>query len=855
MPLRLAAQPASRLVPAIGAGLAILIVCFQSLDMARKRNDAIAHAQRLSSSLTGMSAEYFARSFEVIDRALIAAADAFQEFRAGEMGDGEPARHRAYEALRAIHGGTPALIGIAWSDASGNLIVRSTSPARLQINNAVQPSFVVHREKEIGLYIADPVRSLVDGQWIVLISRRLRGADGEFLGVVQASLNVDHLVQTYGDLRFTDGGVVSLFTNRTGALVLYGAETRSHLGQSVADIKTFSDAEQRRTAPITRRTTALDGEVRILSYRTVGDFPLIAAVGFTVDGVLASWWRELAFTIGISVLLAAVLSGGSIVLGRLLARRERDVAVRRTAEIATQAKSEFLATVSHEIRTPLNGIIGYTELLADTALAAPQRHHLAVIDTSARTLLALLNDVLDFSRIEAGRLTLVDAPFDIAQTIDGAVSAIRSIATRKGLSLDVEMPSSLPIALGDSGRVRQILLNLLGNAIKFTSHGGVRLTVDRLTGQVGRLQLRIAVSDSGPGMDSETQARLFERFSQADSTIGRRFGGTGLGLAITKPLVEMMGGKIGIVSTPGAGSTFWFTLDLAIASSDAAAAVSTPHSDPTVPAEPRRVLVVDDMEVNRTLAHAILEKAGHHVENAADGAQALDKIRSSRFDVVLMDVNMPEMDGFEATARIRSLSHGHARIRIIALTASATATDIMRCRQVGMDGHVAKPIDRHLLLQAIETGSRWLNPAMLQFEREVAGTTNAETLDRRHLEELERYLGHASIAGMAAMAIKQLGDAQPRLVALAAAQNWSALSREGHTIVSVAGNLGAHALSAAFRRIEVEALGIVNADRDDRSAEQEAELDALIDAGLTLMRITAQALRERYALDKVQLES
>jgi len=846
MPLGLAILPASRLVPIVGAILAIGIVCFEGIDVARKHRATLAQANRLSIALTNVSAEYFARTFEGIDRAVIAAVDASHVYRAGELGAGDAARLRAHEVLRGIHGDTPALISIAWIDAAGGEIARSTTPARQAVNSPPLPAFAAHRDEQIGLYVGEPVRSLIDGQWIMLISRGIRDANGAFLGTVQASLNIDYLAQTYRDLQFTDDGVVSLFTRATGSLILFGAESRAHLGTSVADIATFRDSTRHGASTIAKRSTALDGKDRIMSYRAVGDFPLVAAVGFSVDSLLSAWRHDLAITGVLTLLLAGIASSGGFAFGRLLAVRERECAAQNNAEIANRAKSEFLATVSHELRTPLNGIIGYAELLAETPLDAAQRHDLEIIDTSARALHHLLNDLLDFSRIEAGRLAFVESDFDIMQTIDGAVAAVRGIATRKSLTMDVRAPPDMPMVIGDAGRVRQILLNLLGNAVKFTIQGEVRLAAHKLDSPPDRLAIHVAISDTGPGITAEAQSRLFERYSQADSTIGHRFGGAGLGLAITKSLVELMGGTIGVVSTVGEGSTFWFKLDLRLAPHDTLQEVTPRVMGPDRSQAARRVLVVDDLEVNRNLAKAILEKAGHEVELAADGREAVEKVNKGAFEAVLMDVNMPGMDGFEATARIRSLASNQAKIRIVALTASATAGDIMRCRQVGMDGHVAKPIDRHLLLEAIDAPKRWLSPTDLHFEREIPDNTVFHILDDAQLDDLERYLGRASIAGMAGMAIRRIEEMEPRLIALVAARDWRILAREAHAIVSMAGNIGAHSLSMLFRRVEVESLGASATSFLDRTLAQETMLEDLLEKGLHELQATVRALHARY---------
>jgi PAS domain S-box-containing protein len=364
------------------------------------------------------------------------------------------------------------------------------------------------------------------------------------------------------------------------------------------------------------------------------------------------------------------------------------------AEAATVAKSQFLANMSHEIRTPLTGVIGFAGLLKSMGdLPADARRYAERIHKSADALLSVVNDVLDFSKLEADQMDLDPRPTDPSALVEDTVDLIRHRAAEKGLEIDIHGTAMPATVLADAPRLRQVLLNLLTNAVKFTDRGAISIEAHHAAGE-----LAVSVRDTGPGVPAQLAGRLFQRFSQVDGSNARQHGGTGLGLAISKALVELMGGQIGMQSEPGRGSTFWFRVP---APATEAPRQAGPECGAGVMLKPVRVLVVDDVAVNRELVGAILSAFDADVHEAASGAEAIEASAATAFDVILMDLQMPEMDGLAATAAIRGRPGPNSGTPIVALSANVLPAQVEACLAGGMNDHVAKPIDAAELLSKV----------------------------------------------------------------------------------------------------------------------------------------------------------
>ncbi|MFY0992020.1 ATP-binding protein [Halomonas sp. C05BenzN] len=498
--------------------------------------------------------------------------------------------------------------------------------------------------------------------------------------------------------------------------------------------------------------------------------------------------------------------------------RELEVSA-RSAESASQAKSEFLATVSHEVRTPLNGVIGMSDLLLDQPLEGRARHYARTIHDSAGLLLELINDLLDFSKIEAGRLELESRPLELPELVDGVITLFVHRAEARGVTLVSRLDPALPVrVVSDPGRLRQVLLNLLSNAIKFTEAGEVRLEV----AAGGDNRIRFEVIDSGCGIEADQLPRLFEPFQQGDASTARRFGGTGLGLAICRRLVEAMGGRVGVESEPGAGSRFWFTLPLIPAQVESPLLAGVEPSPQPMHLDEARLLVVEDNPVNQQVAVAMLERLGCRVAIAERGVDALERVSRERFDLIFMDVQMPDMDGLEVTRRLRERGGWSAEVPIVAMTAGGPGGEQARCLAAGMSGYLTKPLFQDALDEILRRHLKHVGTMPARPKAQNEPVSAEQTLDPATLAALQESLGEAGLAELVALYRRQAVDRLAELERAVAEDDGDRVRELAHQLKGESSSLGAVKVSGLALRLEhmgashrlVEAVAVLGILRD-----------------------------------------
>jgi signal transduction histidine kinase/HPt (histidine-containing phosphotransfer) domain-containing protein/ActR/RegA family two-component response regulator len=513
--------------------------------------------------------------------------------------------------------------------------------------------------------------------------------------------------------------------------------------------------------------------------------------------------------------------------------RERTAALEEAKEgalAASRAKSEFLANMSHEIRTPMNGVIGMTALLAETPLTATQKSYVDTIQASGTALLALINDILDFSKMESARVEIERAPFRLATVVEESLEIVAPLAARQGLALHREVAAGMPEALvGDFARTRQVLLNLLGNAVKFTPRGEVRVAVSARTLSDGRVEAHFAVTDTGIGIPREELGRLFVAFQQLDGSLARKHGGTGLGLAISKSLTELMGGEIWAESTAGKGSTFHFTIVGEAAAAPLRRAVLPDRGDRSGARHPLRILVAEDHPLNRQVMLGLLEHLGYGADIAGNGGEALEALARQGYDVVLMDVQMPEMDGLETTRRIRRQLPADRQPRIFALTAHAMSGDRERCLEAGMDGYLSKPVQIADLA------------AVLAAAVPPVETLPPDPLDRQILDLLHGLPaagGESFLSTVIRSFLVSSADDLATVRRCAEEGRWPEAARAAHRLKGSSATLGAARVAAACAAIE------------ERAGEAQVQ-----DLGLLLARLEQELERAQAALGEAALEN
>ena len=510
-------------------------------------------------------------------------------------------------------------------------------------------------------------------------------------------------------------------------------------------------------------------------------------------------------------------------------RVEQELIVARDAAMASaRSKSEFIATMSHEIRTPMNGILGMIELACGTELTPEQREYLDFARSSADGLLVVINDLLDFSKSEVGKLGLERLPFDIHKTLQGIIGPLALRARQKGLNFSADIDAGLlRLMLGDMARLRQVILNLAGNALKFTEHGGIDIKVTLKDSTADSMQVLFAVRDTGIGIAPDKHGDIFEPFTQADASISRHYGGTGLGLAICDKLVKLMGGRIRVESMPGQGSTFFFDAWFGRAAEEPGSRNARTEADApqSVPRRAWKILLVEDNPVNQKFALTVLGKAGHRATLANNGQEALALARGARFDAILMDIQMPGMDGFAAARRIRQMG---IDTPIIAMTAHAMSGLREAILEAGMNDYLAKPVQARQLLEKLEALRAGLSavPVPEAGRRDADIGIDSPVVDRQQaMRAVDGDAEHLKV--LAQLVLEQIDADMPAIRQHVAAGDSVALQGAAHRLKGSLGCVGATAAFAACRALDDFAQASATASYPAALAALERETERL----------------------------
>ena len=600
------------------------------------------------------------------------------------------------EEVYRIHGASPEAFDPSYDDAVSFYHPEDREVVRASVKRCIDTG----EDYEFKLRI---VRA--DGEERIVISRGMveQDADGRSVAVYGVFQDVTEAEKAHGRIVESEARYRMLADGATDIIITYGVDGIVTYVSPSVEVSSGKTPAELIGRPVTDMILPEDVPALAESFRALVKLPVgQSARGVRYRGVHSNGsvrWFEARTSV---IRDAHGLATGFHDVVRDITETKRLeaelIAARDVAEAAARVKSEFLANMSHELRTPLTSVIGFSGLLQDSPdLPETERRYADRIATASEALLSVINDILDYSKLEAEAVSLDAAAFDPAATARGAAAMVETQCQAKGVSLAVEIDDLPRGILGDQGRFRQVTLNFLSNAVKFTVSGEIRLDVRR-RGE----RLRVAVTDSGIGIAPEKIDALFDRFTQADASTTRVYGGTGLGLAISRRLIELMGGEIGAESRPGEGSTFWFEIPLIEAEGDAGAEAV----DAVVLAPGTRILLADDAPANRELVRIILSGWGVELDTVCDGAEAVEAASRGDYDLVLMDVHMPVMDGMDATRAIRALGGARAAVPILALTANVQPDQIEACAQAGMDGHVGKPIQIGELIAAIAGAAR-----------------------------------------------------------------------------------------------------------------------------------------------------